>query len=142
MSYKFLPDVALADIAFEARGRSLNELFEQAALALSDIMADRKKVKKTRKKAVKLTAETVDTLLYDFLSELLYIKDVDSLTFSGCTVNVAEKKGKWELKAVLVGEKIDLKKTHLRNDVKAITMHMFEVSQTKQGWKAVVVVDI
>ena len=142
MPYKFLPDIALADIAFEARGRTLNELFEQAALALSDIMADRKKVKKTKKKKIALSADGIDTLLYDFLSELLYVKDVDSLTFSACTVKVAESKGKWKLAATMEGEKIDLKKAHMRNDVKAITMHMFEVARTKAGWKAVIVVDI
>jgi len=142
MPYKFLPDIALADIAFEARGRTVNELFEQAALALSDIMADLKKVKKTRKKKIMLSADGIDTLLYDFLSELLYIKDVDSLTFSACTAKVTKGKGKWTLAAVLEGEKIDLKKAHMRNDVKAITMHMFEVVKVARGWKAVVVVDI
>jgi SHS2 domain-containing protein len=44
MTYKFLPDVALADIAFEAQSKTVNGLFESCAKALADIMVDRKSV--------------------------------------------------------------------------------------------------
>ena len=38
--YKFLEDIAIADIAFEAYGKDLNELFENAALAIFELSAD------------------------------------------------------------------------------------------------------
>ena len=49
MKYKFLEDVALADIAYEAYGKDLNELFENAALAIFELSADMKTVEAKKK---------------------------------------------------------------------------------------------
>ena len=42
--YKFLEDIAIADIAYEAYGKDLNELFENAALAIFEFSADIKTI--------------------------------------------------------------------------------------------------
>ena len=55
---------------------------------------------------------------------------------------IIEEGKKNKLKAVLEGDKINPKTQTLENDIKAITMHMFKVEKTKNGVKAVVVVDI
>ena len=46
MPYRFLPDVALADIAFEAESDSVDGLFKSCALAITDIMVDPKSLRK------------------------------------------------------------------------------------------------
>ena len=38
MPYKFLEDVAIADVAFVATGKTLEELFESSALAVTNTM--------------------------------------------------------------------------------------------------------
>jgi len=43
---------------------------------------------------------------------------------------------------VLEGEAIEPQKHRLIVDVKAVTMHLFRVTKTTQGWEAVVVLDI
>jgi len=143
MPFKFLEDVAIADSAFEARGKTLNELFESSALATMDVMANVKTIKPRVKKAIELKSESIDTLLFDFLEEIVYIKDKDSFIFSKLKVSVtdADKKIK-KLKAVLHGEKIDYRKHDMRRDVKAVTMHMFSVRKDKKGWTSTVVLDI
>lgn len=138
MPYKFLPDVALADIAFEADSASLGGLFESSGRALSDIMVDRKTLRARVKKMIRVEAEDVDRLLYDFLTELIVLKDVDSLLFKEFHVEVKEK----TLAASLEGERIDRKRHRLRNDVKAVTMHMFGVRHEGRRWRATVVLDI
>ena len=138
MPYRFLPDVALADIAFEADSASLNGLFESSARALSEIMVDRKSLRPKVKKKVEIEAGDTDRLLYDFLTELIVMKDVDSLLFKGFKVKVEGS----SLSASLVGEKIDRDRHRLRNDVKAVTMHMFGVKQKAGRWRATVVLDI
>ena len=85
-----------------------------------------------------MKAENEKDLLYNFLSELVFIKDSGQLIFS--KVKVLIKKGK--LKAVLFGDKINPGKQELRNDIKAITLHMFNLEKTKNNFKARVVVDI
>lgn len=140
MGHRFLPDVALADIAFEATSSSVSGLFESCAVAVTDIMVDPRTVRTKVVRKFELRSESLDRLLYDFLTELIVVKDVDSLLFASYDVDVAPD-GK-SLRAQAKGEPIDRKRHGLRNDVKAVTMHMFGVSHAGRTWKATVVLDI
>jgi SHS2 domain-containing protein len=138
--FRFLPDVALADVAFEASSPSIAGLFEVSAAALTEVMVDRRSVSARTRRSLHLGAEDADRLLYDFLTELIVIKDVDLLVFKEVKVKVG-KDGR-SLDATLRGEKIDRKKHRLRNDVKAVTMHMFGIKREGRSWKVTVVLDI
>lgn len=140
--FRVLENVAIADIAFEAYGKNLNELFENCALAIFEESADIKKIKVSKKKKISLESNKIEDLLFDFLSEILYLKDVYSIIFKSSEVNITESKGKFKLRAELVGESIDREKHELRNDIKAITLHMFKIEKTKEGYKATFVVDV
>lgn len=140
--YKVLEDVAIADIAFESQGKNLNKLFENSAFAIFEESADLDKVKVKDKYTVKLTAKNIEDLLYDFLSEILFLKDTHSFLFKKSKVKIEKKVNNYNLKAQLSGEPIDRKKHELRNDIKAITLHMFKIEKTKDGYKAVFVVDV
>ena len=142
MPFRFLEKIALADIAFEATAKTRDALFEQAAMAASDIIFNPKTVKPKIKKEIELKADSLEHLLYDFLSEIIYIKDTSGLLFVKYKVKIAEDDGGFMLTATATGEKIDRKRHDLRNDLKAITMHMFVVEQRRNGWYARVVVDI
>jgi len=139
MPYKFLEDIATADIAFEARGRTLDELFENAFAAVEESMVETSGVKAVIKKTLKLKNATLDGLLFDFLSVLVYFKDAESLLFSKVKVKITDS---YELEATLYGEKIDPSRHDLRSDVKAVTLHMFEVKQVGKEWYCRVILDI
>ncbi len=139
MKFEFLPDVAIADIAFRAEGKTLEELFINCGLALTDCMANPKKISGKWKKAFSVEGLTEGELLYNFLEELVYIKDVDGLIFKKFTLKISEDK----LTAQCAGDSIgQIGKKNLRNDVKAITMHMFGIKKEKGKLAATVVVDI
>ena len=138
--YKFFDHTA--DVLFEAEGKSLDELFEAAGLATEETQVDLKDVKQKIKKEVSLEKDNVEMLLFDFLQELIFLKDAELLLFSKIKVDVKEEKSIYRLKAQLVGEKIDPKKHNLKVDVKAVTLHRFEVKKTKTGWFARVILDI
>ena len=140
MPFRFLPDVALADIAFEAGSSTVNGLFEECARAVTDIMVDPKSLRPRTERKFQLESEDLDRLLYDFLTELIVVKDVDSLLFSEFRVGVSP--GGRSLTATARGEPIDRKRHRLRNDVKAVTMHLFGIRRTDDGWKTTVVLDI
>ncbi len=140
MPHRFLPDVALADIAFEADSDSLPGLFESCALAITDIMVDPKTLRNRVRKEFSLHSEDPDRLLYDFLTELIIAKDVDSLLFGTFDIKVSEKEV--SLTAVAKGEPIDRERHRLRNDVKAVTMHLFGIRRDGKKWKTTVVLDI
>ena len=139
--YKFLEDIAIADIAYEAYGKDLNKLFENAAMAIFELSAEIKTVEAKEKIEFELENEKLDNLLYDFLSEILFLKDSKYMVFNKVKVDLKEGKPN-KLKAVLHGDTINPQKQHLENDIKAVTMHMFELKKEKRGYKARIVVDI
>lgn len=140
--FTLLEDIAIADVAFEAYGRNLSELFENAAYAIFDIMVDLKSVKSKLNKNIKIKADTVENLLYDFLSEIIYIKDADYMVFNKILVKIKEEKNEYQLEAVIYGDKIDYENQKLKLDVKAVTLHMFTIEKLKTGYKALVIVDV
>ena len=142
MRYKFLDHTA--DVMFEAYGKNLNEVFENAALAVFEVQCDLRKIKNKVKKKIKLRGENVGDLLFDFLGELIYLKDAKYLVFSKFKVSVKKEKEKnrFELEAVAFGEKINPEKHGLKTDVKAITLHEFFLKKIRNGWKCRVVLDI
>lgn len=139
--YRFLEDVAIADIAYEAYGKDLNELFENAAMAIFELSAKINTIDAKKKIEFEVENEKIDNLLYDFLSEILFLKDSKYMVFKNVKVEIKENKH-FELKAFLEGDTINPEKQQLENDIKAVTMHMFELKKVKDGYKATVVVDI
>ncbi len=140
MPFRFLDKVAIADVAFEANSRTLDGLFESCANALTEVMVDRRGVKPKLERKMALKAENSDNLLYDFLTEIIIIKDVDSILFRRFDVSLDEA-GR-SLSALAKGETIDRKRHCLRNDVKAVTTHLFGIKRSAGGWSATVVLDI
>ena len=141
-SFTFLPDIAIADVAFEAHGKNVDELFEAAAEAVFETMVDTSTVEKKMERKISVTADTLERLLYDFLSEIVFLKDTDSMVFCTAKVHVKENKKTFALEATLTGDSIHPETQALGNDVKAITMHMFEVKKDKGACTARVVIDI
>jgi SHS2 domain-containing protein len=142
--FRYLSNIALADIAFVARGDSLPSLFESAARALTEVMVDRRTLVGRVERRIEVGSPTIDRLLYDFLTELIVIKDVDSLLFKDFQVSIVPGTEP-RLTCETRGEEIDRERHVLRNDVKAVTMHMFGVKRPKgrRGrWEATVVLDI
>ncbi len=141
MPYRYLEDVATADAAFEAEGRDLEELFRDAAIATFEVMVDMKTVKPRITKEIELKNESIDGLLFDWLSELVYLKDAEAILFSKFDVTIKKNDG-YELKAAVSGDAIDQEKHSLRSDVKAVTYHMFEIRKTGNKWTTRVILDI
>ncbi len=141
MPYRYLEDVATADAAFEVEGKTLEDLFRDAAIATFEVMADTGTVKPEVIREIELENEDVGDLFFDWLSELVYLKDAESLIFCRFDVNI-RKNNAYELKATASGEPINQRKHSLRSDVKAVTYHMFEVKKTDENWTARVVLDI
>ncbi|MFH0829930.1 MAG: archease [Candidatus Aenigmatarchaeota archaeon] len=140
--FRFIPEIAIADVAFEAEGKDINELFVNCALATEESMVNTKKVKPKVSKTIKLEADALDRLMIDWLNEVIYYKDAEGLLFCEFIVKVLQKGKNWTLEATAKGEKRDPKKHELRADVKAATWHLFELKQEKGKWKARIVEDI
>jgi SHS2 domain-containing protein len=143
MPYKFLEGITVADVAFEATGKTIKELFESAALALTNTqIKDLNRIENRVKKEIKTEAEDIEMLLYNFLQNLVFLKDAEQLLFNKFEIEIIPKNKKWLLVAICYGEKIDASKHNLIVDVKAVSLHEFEVKEEKDGWRAKVVLDV
>lgn len=143
MPYRFLDDIAIADIAFEATGKSLNEVFQSAADAtLAVMLEDASALEFRQQRTIQLINADAQELLYQFLQEILFFKDADCLLLKVTTLAVVEDGGQFWLSAELAGEEVDIQRHHLNVDVKAVTYHMFTFRKTNSGYLTTVVLDI
>ena len=143
MSYEFLEDIAIADIAFRAWGENLEEVFIAAGDATVNAMIDNLDaiaLKETR--TFSLENDALDLLLFNFLQEFLYYKDSEQLLLRAQQVQIEEKGSEYHLTAVTQGEKLDRDRHEERVDVKAVTLHRFQLEKTDDGWTAMVILDI
>lgn len=125
MKYRVLEHTA--DAMVEVHGKSIGELFANAAYAMFDQMTDISKVKPTGELKIVMQADAREQLLVDFLQELLYVNDVEDLVFSEFKVKTDGKK----LEAIVRGEKFDEGRHTKRSVVKGVTYHKLEFNDEK-----------
>ncbi len=134
--FKFLEHTA--DIKFQAYGKNLEEVFENSALALKEILVEDKKVKKKIKKDVSVKGKDYESLLYNFLEEFLVLFDSEGFVFSEIKKISIQKDLK--LKAEVVGD--DGKNYQINEHIKAITYNEMFVKKENSKWMSQVVVDV
>lgn len=143
MPYEFLEDIATADIAFRAWGKDLEELFIAAGDATTNTMIDNlEAIAPNETRPFSLENDELDMLLFNFLQELIYYKDSEQLLLRAQQVQISQENNVHQLKAVTAGEPLDPDKHEQRVDVKAVTLHRFQLQQTEDGWEALVILDI
>ena len=143
MPYHYLDDIATADIAFEAWGETLQEMFKAAAEATMNVMVeDLDAIDRQEQRVLEVKDEAIDLLLFRFLQELIFYKDAENLLLRIKDLHIQEENGRFFCSAEAFGEKIDAGKHAFNADIKAITFHRFEVKQTLRGWEVTVVLDI
>ena len=143
-AYRFLEEIALADVGFLATGDSASELFAAAASAVIESMANPISVETNWTREVRLSREPVDELLFDWLQTIVFLKDAEAVVFRDAHTLVSYDSGAglWRLSATLIGDHVDANRQELRTDVKAVTKHLYEVKETEGTWSARVVIDV
>jgi SHS2 domain-containing protein len=141
-SYEFLDEVAVADLAFDARGDTVQELFHAATGALFEALANPATIGSTWHQTIERHDEDPSELLFDWLSDLVYWKDAAGVVYSKADLKVRqEAKGGWRLNALLSGEPVN-RTQELRSDVKGVTKHLYRVGEQDGCWTARVVLDV
>lgn len=143
MQYRFLEEVATADIAFEASGQSLEEVFTAAAEATLNVMIeDLETVEPRESRRISLTDTALDMLLFNFLQEVIFYKDAEQLLLRITDCRIDEAEGGFRATANGRGEHIDPERHEQRVDVKAVTLHQFRLEKADGEWRAHVILDI
>jgi len=121
MKYELLEHTA--DVMIKAHGRTLEQCYENAAFALFDQMVHASRIVPRVETSFAVEGHDLESLLYNFLSEFLYIHDAKGLVLCEFHVTV-EGDG---LICRALGEKFDPVRHQQRHEVKAITYHMLKV---------------
>jgi SHS2 domain-containing protein len=128
-----------ADIGFEAFGATPEEVFENSARALAELIADPKTVRPVDEVSIQVQGDGLPDLLVNWLSEILFRHDAEHLLF--CDFKV-ESLDDHAVSGKAWGEKFDPARHQTNLMVKAITYHQLSLQQTADGWRAQVYVDI
>lgn len=132
-----------ADIGFWAYGKCLEEAYENAALAMFNVMTDVNKVNSTQKYEFDIESEDLVSLLYDYLEELLFLFDVELIFFSKFQININKQdNGEYCLHCIAYGEPVNWEFHPRKSEVKAITFHKMDVVFEKDFVKLSTILDL
>lgn len=141
-AFHFLDGVATADLAFQAEGDSVEELFRAATSALLETLADPATVTATWERRLVKEDRDLPDLLFEWLSDIVYWKDAAGVVFHDANLSIGHDGTTWKLAAVLQGAPVDQTTQTLHNDVKGVTKHLYDVKQEGAHWYARVVLDV
>jgi SHS2 domain-containing protein len=128
-----------ADIGIIVYGKDLKTLFENAGEAFFHLITDMKRVRRRVRRRVEIGKEGLERLMVDWLSELLYLHDVENLLFKAFKVESVGENG---LKAIVKGEPFQEGVHVIKAELKAVTYHRIEVRKENGNWRAQIIFDL
>lgn len=135
---KYEPLDVSGDVGLRIWGKTLNELFENAASGMSELITDTSQIKKTEKREIVLGAESYESLLVRWLNELIFL--IDAHGFVGKRFLVSLKDN--TIKAEVSGGYFNPELNESRFLVKAATYHRLSLKKKNSEWEAEVIFDI
>ncbi len=139
--YNILTEEVKSDFAFEVDADTLTELFRGAGIAMMEAMINVKELEAEKVWEFKVESDTLELLLFDFLGELVFVKDVDAVLFNDYEIKI-EEENTFKLSCKAFGSDIDYDKYEILTDVKAVTMHKFVIEEKNNNWYCHVIVDL
>lgn len=143
--YKYLEHST--DAFVQAYGSDLDDLFENCAKGMVNIMFDIEKVEICQSMTITANGEELENLLYDWLEKVLLKILVDQIVLSRFSVEISEKylnvdKKGYFLKAYVQGEKVDYDKHNYKIEIKAVTYHELNIQRIDTKFVATFLVDL
>lgn len=139
MKYQYIDHTA--DLKVKAHGKTLEEAFANAAIGGFDFLTPTSKVKKKIEKKLSITSKRIESLLYDFLEELLFLLDTEGFLINSFKeMKIKEEDGNFSLQCIARGD--NYKSYSVKGDIKAVTYSEMEIKKEKDGFIVIVVLDI
>lgn len=137
--YRILPHTA--DGKFRAYGRTLEEAFANAALAMASLMWDWGRVERRLSHSVRVSGRDKEQLLVKFLGEIIYLLDTQKFLLAAVAdLRIRGDGGGWNLEAELRGDTLSDRHA-IYGDVKAVTYNDMKIEEC-DGVVVQVVVDM
>ena len=97
-------------------------------------------IKPVEERKISAKSKRLESLMYDFLEEFIFLIDTEGLIFSQVSVSIGRRGEEYHLRALIKGDSYRNYETH--GDIKAITYNDMYIREEDEGWVAQVVVDI
>jgi SHS2 domain-containing protein len=132
-----------ADVYIAAHGQTLAEAFENAALAMFEVMTDTEKVRPDVEDSVEVEAEDEYALLYSWLEALLVKFETKNTLYSKFEISSIDETAEgFRIKAKVWGEKFNAEKHTQKVGVKAVTYHRMEIIKDIDNVRLEFILDI
>ncbi|HLE25164.1 MAG TPA: archease [Thermodesulfobacteriota bacterium] len=137
MDYEILDHTA--DACIRVYGKSFDELFENAARAMMELITDRERINPSQEIEIEVRGETKEELLVHWLQEILFLHEVKKMVFKDFRLNLISET---HAKGKAIGEKINIDKHELSFDIKAVTYHNLKIEPINDKLKVDIVFDV
>lgn len=127
-----------SDVGLRGLGHTLAEAFEAVCVALTSVVTDPARVREIESVRIAHTSPDRETLLYDFVSDLVCEMSTRDLVFARCFVEITDD----ALVATAWGEHVDVSRHEPSVEVKGPTFAELSVSAEHGVWCAQIVVDV
>ena len=127
-----------ADVGIIAHGANIKQAFANAAKGLFSLITELDNVQEVLQQDIEVTATDKESLLVEWLNELIYQFDTENIIFKRFDITELDNT---RLRAKNYGEKVDSARHKLKTGVKAATYHMLKVDKD-DGYKVQVLFDI
>jgi SHS2 domain-containing protein len=134
--YEFIDDLT-SDVMFEAYGRSLEEVFKNAAEAMFSVICKLKKIAPKKSLEIEVKGQNKEELMVSWLQRLISLVDTEDMFFSRFDILEIDEK---HIKAKIHGE--DIRPELGETVVKAVTYYKFKFEKTGKGYVVRVSLDI
>ncbi len=128
-----------ADLGLEIYGKTVKELFANAAFAVFDSITDLQCVSSTVAREIIVEGEGWEDLLVNYLREVLYMFNGEGLLLKECAIIEIDPQ---HLQGRVSGELFNPSKHRINTEIKAVTYHQITVRETPEMWTGRVILDV
>ena len=137
--YEFLDHTA--DLKIRAFGKNLEEAFINCAIGGFNFLTDTSKVAKKYKHKISLSAKRLESLLYDFLEELLFLLDTEDFILSEIKdLRISEFENEYQLSCHAFGD--SFKNYDVKGNIKSVTYSEMKIEKKENQVIIEIVLDI
>ena len=128
-----------SDIGVRVYGKDLRELFENAAFAMFDVIADLENISGDKEEVIELEAQDRDMLLVSWLDELLYKFYTKGLIFYKFQVELLTE---YKLQAKAFARPVAANRNRLKTEIKAVTYSGLKIINSDAGYEVEIIFDV
>lgn len=127
-----------ADYGLKVRAKTVEGIFEQTAKGMYSLITNPDKVETKRSIEIELKGDDIESLLVDFINELLFYTETEGFLLKDLNVSLNGN----NLKALCRGENFDSERHEIVEAVKAATYHMLKIERKNEGLEATIIFDV